>query len=122
MRPFVKIMVIAVLALICGCVGPQTQTRVEPSRTDWIGYMFYSDPPGAHLYGENGEYWGQTSEDEPVRRVFYGTAGDSRNYTVTAKKRGYKTTHHSWWLKYRYASQTEAESNYEKMVILLDSE
>lgn len=124
MRPFLKIIVIALLAVVFGCAMPQVERKVEPPRMNnkWTAYMFYSDPPGAHVYGQDGTYWGQTSESEPIRMDFCGT--DNAYYTVTVKKRGYKTVTQGWWIQYKYGSQLEAEAgrHLEKMVILLDPE
>lgn len=72
----------------------------------------YSDPPGARIYGSDGSDWGQTSENGAVGLWFghgwnedpYGRWGDCPTdvrATLTAKKRGYKATEHTFPLKYR---------------------
>ncbi|MHB8067356.1 MAG: hypothetical protein ACYDIC_05590 [Desulfobaccales bacterium] len=66
-----------------------------------------SDPPGAYVYYQDGNYWGQTQEGVPVELVFHKSVywneqnkiwylanGDPvyQWVTFTLKKRGYRST------------------------------
>ena len=57
-------------------------------------YHIYTDPPGAHVYGEDGSYWGKTSDNSPVKRRFTNHSEPKIKHTITVKKRGYRTTKH----------------------------
>lgn len=122
MRPFIKIFVVLLLGVAFGCASLQEQPLQKQTQvTKYIAFEFYSDPPGAYIYGLDGLYWGQTSESQPVRRV-WGPGGDDSQYSVTAKKRGYKTVYHIFRIEYKYRSKPEAEMHYEKIVIVLNPE
>jgi len=120
--------------VISGCPGSPMARQWEREReakrreleyqnnpTKWVAYEIYSDPPGAHVYASDGQYWGQTEESEPVRRVFSHKWASSSE-TISLKKRGYKTTEYSWPQYFRYDTKYEAERHYEKFVVVLDLE
>jgi len=87
-----------------------------------------SDPVGAHVYGEDGSYWGQTSDDEYVVKYFQKEPPcDPDRYTLTLKKRGYKTTKHTYTRHWTYGEPwhhpAEPDPYYtETIVVVLDTE
>jgi hypothetical protein len=83
--------------------------------------VVYSDPPGAHVYGDDGRYWGQTERTQPVVREFTGSGGQRwGHYRVTLKKRGYKTTSHTWSWPWRHPTKEAAYRHKQKLVVVLD--
>jgi len=121
--------------VISGCPGSEMAMKWEREREQkqreleyqnnpekYVCYDIYSDPPGAHVYdSDDGEYWGQTGENEPVRRCFWGKMS-SRHKTISLKKRGYKETEYSWTRYYKYDNRDESYRNPEKIVVVLDLE
>jgi len=120
--------------VISGCPGSEMAMKWEREREQkqraleyqnnpekYVAYAIYSDPPGAHVYASNGQYWGQTEESEPVRWVF-SYKWPSYHRTISLKKRGYKTTEYSWTLYYKYDTEDEAIRHEKKIVVVLDLE
>lgn len=62
-----------------------------------------SDPPGARVYGQDGDDWGVTAENYAVTRYFWksGDCDEWEKTTITLKKRGYKPTRHTFLLRYK---------------------
>src|SRR5678815_3780759 len=94
---------IPLLVLMTGCETPDNSAHEKHKSCRYVEIL--SDPPGAHVYGSDGNYWGVTEEGRPVTRVFsrqlYWDRQDAKWYwsqsystalTVTLKKRGYKPT------------------------------
>ena len=87
-----------------------------------VAYDIYSDPPGAHVYGDDGAYWGKTSEDSPLTRWWSGWKEKPFKYTITLKKRGYKQTKHTWTIYLQCQSKRDALNEPDKIVVVLDIE
>ena len=115
-RAFVRLSVGLTFILMCGLTPQLAHAYVSC-------FDFFSDPPGAHVYGQTGEYWGQTEEDDPVRRIF-NSGNRKHSYNILLKKRGYKPTKYSWSWKHKYLDSREDEAldNCKKVVIVLDIE
>ncbi len=90
----------------------------------WAAVKIQTDPPGAHVYGQDGTYWGKTKEGSSgyVYRIFYKDVeiGYSDRYTITARKRGYKITKHTFPLRYHFWERDYAEEHADELVIVLD--
>ncbi len=111
----------AVLAL-SGCALPEGEAKhVRAQAQTWYGVVnIFSDPPGAHVYN-GGEYWGETSESQPVSRVWSNNAKTGWGDLVL-KKRGYKATNYHMTLRLEYAAREEAQAHPQKVVVVMDTE
>lgn len=111
------------LCFIIGCQVTSTTTQVPLSKF-YFTYDFYSDPPGAHVYNKDGQYFGQTDENKPVS-IIVSKEGRTRAAgwgTLTFKKRGYKETEYHYTWESTYVSKEEARMNRKKEVVVLDLE
>jgi len=121
-----RLILLAGLITVAGCALPKMGTPVQTDQTKYYtNILVYSDPPGAHVYYSNGDYWGQTDENKPVSWVVWNYPGGGRRVFValTLKKRGYKPTHYAINdLSLDYTSQAEAEQHPKKIVVVLDTE
>ncbi|MBI2900874.1 MAG: PEGA domain-containing protein [Planctomycetes bacterium] len=112
--------IVLVLAM-AGCAMPEGGDTPPPSQQKWYGALeIYSDPPGAHVYTGN-TYYGETGENAPVRQIWDAQARSTTG-TLTLKKRGYKPTYQTVYIRLDYGSKAEAEQHYQKVVVVLDVE
>ena len=94
----------------------------------FCGYIdIYSDPPGAEVYGEDGNDWGKTKANESVVRCFGKEDSVPYPYTITLKKLGYKTTAHTFTIRYvpicfsnGACSADAAKGSRSKLTVVLD--
>lgn len=92
-RRLLRIFVLSLTILLCGAPAFSADWKDAPYVA---AFRVFSDPPGAHVYWETGEYMGETYEGIPLWitwGVDYSTPFD---YTLTLRKRGYKTTTHKF--------------------------
>lgn len=92
----------------------------------WHDVIIRSDPPGARVYGEDGKDWGESTSENGVWREFayYSRnwdCSDTRKYTVTLRKRGYKPTNHTYTQHY-FITQENAQQNTEDLTVVLDAQ
>lgn len=82
----------------------------------FVSYNIVSEPPGAHVYGEDGNYWGKA----PTARQWSSFSSDCFNYKVTAKLAGYRDTYHSWRVCPKYPSEPAAARMAETAMIIME--
>lgn len=110
------------LGFFFGVLFAWAATYEPPVRKVWAAIKIGSDPPEAHVYGEGGKYWGQTSEGIYVQHALSldQTEPTSQWYTITLKRRGYRTTTHDINLEFKYKTREEAIQNAEKLVVVIE--
>lgn len=92
-RGLFRIFVLLLTILLCG--APAFSADWEET-TRVAVFRVHSDPPGVHVYWESGGYIGETKEDEPLWIWWATDSVEPFDYTLTLRKRGYKTTTHKF--------------------------
>lgn len=106
---------------LCGCGSPRApRAEPTPAKLYYGTVNIFTDPPGAHVYS-GGEYWGETSPDKPVVRIWWNSTRTGGTH-LTVKKRGYKATPYHMVLRLEHDTREASERNPQKVVIVLDTE
>lgn len=120
MSKLVPIPAVFAVLLFCGCAAPVARPRPEAAKQLYGAVNIFTDPPGVHVYCD-GEYWGETGENQPVSRVCWNK-GNRGWYNLVLKKRGYKTTNYNLVVRLEHDSREEGERHYQKVVVVMDTE
>lgn len=82
-----------------------------------------SNPPGAFIFSQSGQYWGRTDSDREVGRIFCssGSTWNDAHQTIVivARLTGYHDSVQSVPLDLVYGSSSAAEEHAEQTVIIL---
>jgi hypothetical protein len=130
------------VALVLATMEPGVREVVErmvpkpvPDGQLWAFIKVGTDPVGAHVYGMNGQYWGETggAGDGSVYRILpmagavaeqddegATKAAAGNQFSVTAKKRGYATTKHDFLL-HTSSDLASVLANPDVVLIVLDT-
>ena len=85
--------------------------------------LITTDPPGGHMYGEDGKYWGQATAEKPIEMVWKSWSnGENPKWTgtFTFKKQGHEPSVERITIWADQSTEEEAKRKPQRYAVVLN--